>query len=203
MSCLWNNALKQYIENEPKREIKEATSAETSSPTQKENKEIVVCNNDLNLQNPGEDCCIRTGNECSSSSRCSSSSSNGFVTGASNRKIEICMGGKCKKFGAVALLEEFEREVGNEGTVVGCKCMEKCRNGPNVTVFNCTSGIQDNSTASSAKPQTNPLCIGVDLTDVGVIVANLLGKDMNDNCLMAHSLDLFFFFFPPIQVSSE
>lgn len=60
----------------------------------------------------------------------------GAQIGASGRKIEICMGGKCRKLGAAALLEEFERKMGMESVVVGCKCMGKCTKGPNVRVFN-------------------------------------------------------------------
>ncbi|KAF8400314.1 hypothetical protein HHK36_013611 [Tetracentron sinense] len=41
------------------------------------------------------------------------------------------------------LLEEFERMVGVYGVVVvGCKCMGKCRDGPNVLVLNACDGIQ-------------------------------------------------------------
>uniref|UniRef100_A0A7N0ZVT4 Diacylglycerol O-acyltransferase 3, cytosolic n=1 Tax=Kalanchoe fedtschenkoi TaxID=63787 RepID=A0A7N0ZVT4_KALFE len=77
------------------------------------------------------------------------------------KKVEVCMGGKCKKSGAAQLVEEFEKVVG-EGSVVGCKCMGKCRDGPNVRV------LQE----SLMSPP--PLCIGVGLEDVAVIVANFL-----------------------------
>ncbi|KAG0475924.1 hypothetical protein HPP92_012765 [Vanilla planifolia] len=51
-------------------------------------------------------------------------------------KIEVCMGGKCRKSGAMELLQEFERKVGIEGAVVGCKCMGKCKQGgPNAAKF--------------------------------------------------------------------
>lgn len=81
-------------------------------------------------------------------------------------KIEVCMGGKCKKSGAGALLEEFQRVVGMESAVSGCKCMGKCRDGPNVKVVN----------ASDRDMEKNSLCIGVGLEDVNVIVANFLGE---------------------------
>ncbi|XP_065859882.1 diacylglycerol O-acyltransferase 3 [Euphorbia lathyris] len=99
----------------------------------------------------------------------------------SNTKIEICMGGKCKKLGAPMLMEEFERKIGTEGSVVGCKCMGKCKSAPNVRV----SEIQEESVKCSLQTPTNPLYIGVGLEDVGVIVANLLGKNWNDNSLLA------------------
>ncbi|XP_057964123.1 diacylglycerol O-acyltransferase 3 [Malania oleifera] len=83
------------------------------------------------------------------------------------KRIEVCMGGKCRKSGAAALMAEFERAVGEEGAVVGCKCMGKCRVGPNVRV----------SSSSSTTAAINPLCIGVGLEDVGVIVSNLFGDE--------------------------
>lgn len=56
-------------------------------------------------------------------------------------RVEVCMGGKCKKLGAMAVLEEFKKEVGAEGVlVVGCKCMGKCKNAPNVRFSNRHDG---------------------------------------------------------------
>lgn len=110
--------------------------------------------------------------------------------GASGRKIEICMGGKCRKLGAAALLEEFERKIGMESTVVGCNCMGKCKKGPNVRVFNCTVENEDMRVEDSIKPPLNLLCIGVGLKDVGIISRQLLGNDgknRNHACLMAPS----------------
>lgn len=82
-------------------------------------------------------------------------------------RIEVCMGGKCKKSGALALLQEFEKAVGTGGAVVGCKCLGKCGLGPNVRL---RSGA---SAEGSAKG--NPLCIGVGFEDVDTIVAGLFG----------------------------
>ncbi|KAK9136543.1 hypothetical protein Sjap_007137 [Stephania japonica] len=101
-------------------------------------------------------------------------------TGITSR-IEVCMGGKCKKAGAAALMEEFERRVGGEGSVFGCKCMGKCREGPNVRVLNRSS---DGMNASGA-PSKSPLCIGVGLEDVGLIVASFFGEEKKDLGLMA------------------
>ncbi|XP_006654021.1 diacylglycerol O-acyltransferase 3 [Oryza brachyantha] len=80
-------------------------------------------------------------------------------------RIEVCMGGKCKKSGSLAVLQEFEKNVGTEGAVVGCKCLGKCGLGPNVRV------------QSEGSVKKNPLFIGVGLEDVGTIVAGLSGDD--------------------------
>eukprot|EP00262_Sarcandra_glabra_P015320 TRINITY_DN4691_c0_g1_i1.p1 TRINITY_DN4691_c0_g1~~TRINITY_DN4691_c0_g1_i1.p1 ORF type:complete len:425 (-),score=77.84 TRINITY_DN4691_c0_g1_i1:195-1403(-) len=114
------------------------------------------------------------GKECSSVSSTSGSSS---VAGASAERIEVCMGGKCKRSGAALLLEEFERRVGIEGAVVGCKCMGKCRDGPNVRVRNeCNSDAVKEGESFVRTTAINPLCIGVALEDVGAIVGNFFGE---------------------------
>lgn len=87
-------------------------------------------------------------------------------TSTTNR-IEVCMGGKCKKSGALALLQEFEKTVGTGGAVVGCKCLGKCGLGPNVRLRSEVS--------AEGSSKRNPLCIGVGLEDVGTIVAGLFG----------------------------
>ncbi|CAN1236380.1 Diacylglycerol O-acyltransferase 3 [Linum grandiflorum] len=79
----------------------------------------------------------------------------------SKRKIEVCMGGKCKKAGAMAVMEDFERKVGEEAMVVTCKCMGKCKTAPNVKVSSEDDGL---------------LCIGVGLEDVDAIVAEMMGS---------------------------
>ncbi|WCJ22606.1 Diacylglycerol O-acyltransferase 3 [Euphorbia peplus] len=106
----------------------------------------------------------------------------------SNTKIEICMGGKCKKLGAPMLMEEFEKEIGTEGSVVGCKCMGKCKSAPNVRVCNDSLSEVPESVKCSVQTPTNPLYIGVGLEDVAVIVANLLSQqNWDDSCLLAAS----------------
>ncbi|KAL6553268.1 hypothetical protein OROGR_007110 [Orobanche gracilis] len=93
-----------------------------------------------------------------------------------SKKIQVCMGGKCKKSGAVALLDEFQRAVGIEGAVSGCKCMGKCREGPNVRVSNQFDGyLADKSVKADS------LCVRVGMEDVEVIVANFLGPNHNQN----------------------
>lgn len=103
---------------------------------------------------------------------------NELSTSVSARKIEVCMGGKCKKSGAAVLMEEFQSLVGGEGLVVGCKCMGKCRSGPNVRVLN--NGVEAEGVDGSVRAPANPLCIGVGLDDVGLIVANFLGGNCKD-----------------------
>ena len=104
---------------------------------------------------------------------------------AMGKRIEVCMGGKCKKSGGGALLEEFEKVVGLEGAVVGCKCMGKCRDGPNVRVLNSIGGVEDEELEDSVRTPTNPLCIGVGLQDVGIIVSNFFGETHGDMVLPA------------------
>ncbi|KAH9306054.1 hypothetical protein KI387_010458, partial [Taxus chinensis] len=57
------------------------------------------------------------------------------------RQVQVCMGGKCKKLGSEQVLAAFEESIQNSGMgsaveAVGCKCMGKCRNAPNVRVQN-------------------------------------------------------------------
>lgn len=95
---------------------------------------------------------------------------------SSAKRIEVCMGNKCKKSGGAALLEELARLVGVEGAVVGCKCMGKCRDGPNVRVLN---------SIESVRTPANPLCVGVGLEDVGVILSNFFGEDQHQGLAQA------------------
>lgn len=101
----------------------------------------------------------------------------GVMSTSCSKKIEVCMGGKCKKSGAGALLEEFQRVVGIEGAVSGCKCMGKCRDGPNVKVVNEFDGVVGPEPVTT----TNSLCIGVGLEDVNVIVANFIDENLIQN----------------------
>ncbi|TVU17971.1 hypothetical protein EJB05_34033 [Eragrostis curvula] len=82
-------------------------------------------------------------------------------------RIEVCMGGKCKKSGALALLQEFEQKVGTGGAAVGCKCLGQCGLGPNVRLWS------KGSLEGSGKK--NSLYIGVGIEDVDTIVAGLFG----------------------------
>lgn len=123
---------------------------------------------------PSQGCC-GTG----SSARvgcCNGSSTTSSITSGVRKpmnKIEVCMGGKCRRSGAAELMEEFEKRISVEGAVVGCKCMGKCRDGPNVRVLDRSNG--DGQEAVSVPK--NPLCIGVGLEDVGTIVANFFGQE--------------------------
>nr|WNE90695.1 Diacyglycerol acyltransferase 3 [Carthamus tinctorius] len=86
--------------------------------------------------------------------------------------IEVCMGGKCKKSGAAMLLENFQRAVGGidqlQVQVVGCKCMGKCRDGPNVKV----TAVNNNN--GNGNGNGLGLCMGVRLEDVDSIVNDYL-----------------------------
>ncbi|XP_057470634.1 diacylglycerol O-acyltransferase 3-like [Actinidia eriantha] len=104
----------------------------------------------------------------------------GGRTAAAEKKIGVCMGGKCKKSGAAALLEEFQRVLGVE-LAVQCKCMGKCRNAPNVRILN---GVQADN---SVRPPTNPLFIGVGFEDVNLIMANYFGENKKELGLAAAS----------------
>ncbi|WOL18393.1 hypothetical protein Cni_G27188 [Canna indica] len=104
---------------------------------------------------------------------CSSINSTTAAAAKPTSKIEVCMGGKCKRSGAMQLMEEFNKKLGREGAVVGCKCMGKCRDGPNVRVVNHSADATAAATGAATK---NPLCLGVGLEDVGAIVANFFGE---------------------------
>lgn len=141
---------------------------------------------DHRLDINGVECCTRTSISFSSSSAVSHNESSSSVTVPSSAKrIEVCMGKKCGKSGGPALLEEFERVVGVEGAVVGCKCLGKCKDGPNVRVLNSVDGSHAEGVDVSVRTPTNPLFIGVGLDDVGVIVANFLGDEQKDLGLAA------------------
>lgn len=118
-------------------------------------------------------CCTGTSTSCDSID--SVGHNNASSSSSVVKKIEVCMGKKCKTSGGGALLEEFERLMGVEGSVVECKCMGKCKNGPNVRVLNSEEGIED-----SVRNPTNPLYIGVGVEDVSLIVASLMGEVTKD-----------------------
>lgn len=113
---------------------------------------------------------------CVNSTAVASWSDSMIAVGKPWSKIEVCMGGKCKKSGAIDLLQEFEKKVGLEGAVVGCKCMGKCKEGPNVRILNHCSSKGELIDVVTEKP----LCIGVGLEDVSAIVANFLGENNAD-----------------------
>ncbi|QHO23121.1 hypothetical protein HN873_038855 [Arachis hypogaea] len=97
------------------------------------------------------------------------------------KRIEVCMGNKCKKSGSIALLQEFERVVGAEGgaaaAIVGCKCMGKCKSAPNVRIQNSTADKIAEGFNDSVKVPANPLFVGVALEDVETIVARFLREN--------------------------
>lgn len=103
------------------------------------------------------------------------------VNPVAQKRIEVCMGNKCKKSGAVALWQEFEKVVGVEGgAVVECKCMGKCKTAPNVRIQNSVDRSLAEGLDDSVKIPSNPLCIGVGLEDVNTIIARFLGENHDD-----------------------
>ncbi|CAL0330240.1 unnamed protein product [Lupinus luteus] len=127
------------------------------------------------------DLCSRNDTCVSSTSAIVKNESTGVFTTASQKRIEVCMGNKCKKLGAAALLQQFERAVGIEsGAVVGCKCMGKCKTAPNVRVQNAVDDGLAKGLNDSVQIPANPLCIGVGLKDVDTIVARFFGDEGMD-----------------------
>ncbi|KAF9592909.1 hypothetical protein IFM89_018625 [Coptis chinensis] len=124
---------------------------------------------DHSLMSSKEECCTRGRSRTESSS----AEKNSSAVESFAERIDVCMGGKCKKFGAAALLKELERKIGVEGAVVRCKCMGKCKTAPNVRVSSKRNKGQDDSVTITK----NPLFLGVGLEDVDTIVANFVGEE--------------------------
>jgi len=88
-----------------------------------------------------------------------------------NMAIKVCMGGKCKKLGSEMLLGAFEERISKSGMgceveAVGCKCMGKCRNAPNIRVQTDEDGFHGGK---------GVVHMGVDFGDVDLILAQHLG----------------------------
>lgn len=96
------------------------------------------------------------------------------VVGLPLKRVEVCMGGKCKKSGGALLLDGFQRAMtGFEGSAVACKCMGKCRDGPNVRVVNETDTVMTDSVRTPSKT----VCVGVGLQDVETIVTSFFDEE--------------------------
>lgn len=96
------------------------------------------------------------------------------VVGLPLKRVEVCMGGKCKKSGGAVLLDEFQKAMtGTEGSAVACKCMGKCRDGPNVRVVNETDAVM----ADSVRTPSKTVCVGVGLQDVETIVTSFFDEE--------------------------
>ncbi|KAL2525722.1 hypothetical protein Adt_10776 [Abeliophyllum distichum] len=171
---------KEGMETELQRSILESARAELSTLITEEKIDDVRNVESCGSCNSVQECCSRTDSLDRVANNVSSSDGNSVVKVASANKIEVCMGGKCKKSGAAALLQEFQRIVGIEVGVTGCKCMGKCRDGPNVRVHNNLEGIQAGGVDVSVRSSNNPLFIGVGLEDVDLIVANMLGDNQQN-----------------------
>ncbi|ERN02032.1 hypothetical protein AMTRI_Chr02g223970 [Amborella trichopoda] len=139
---------------------------ELSIPAQLEKSAVSSAMNQIRNK-PAETCCSGSPLHCSGSPLPTAAveSIGGERMEEKGERIQVCMGGKCKKSGAAELMEAFQRSLGSQGSVVGCKCMGKCKDGPNVRV----------SSNNGEEGVLKALCIGVGLEDVGSIVANYLG----------------------------
>lgn len=177
-----------YPEADTSVEISSTSSTSTEEPTGRTTSlEVLVPEQKGECRLEASDCHIgNVGSSITLGSRSSAASIAAATTTAAaegTKRIEVCMGGKCKRLGAGALLEEFQRVAGIEAAVSGCKCMGKCKVGPNVRISGCSSSSDafqagDLVALSSAATTTtsNSLCIGVGLEDVSLIAANLLGR---------------------------
>lgn len=97
------------------------------------------------------------------------------VAGPPLKRVEVCMGGKCKKSGGALLLDEFQRAMtGVEGSAVACKCLGKCRDGPNVRVMDETNNAV---MTDSVRTPSKTVCVGVGLQDVEAIVTSFFGEE--------------------------
>ncbi|KAE8697228.1 Pyridoxal phosphate (PLP)-dependent transferases superfamily protein isoform 1 [Hibiscus syriacus] len=190
MKTLRSNALKPSLETEaPTDNALERPQEIEIEAAPMVAEESILANSLLELENSDSSPKIRVrvpliDGECCSLNSFNADHSN---SGTSTKKIEVCMGGKCKKLGAAALLEEFEKKVGAEATVATCKCMGKCRTAPNVRVSNTQRESASRINEDSVRLGINPTCTGVGLHDVDLIVAYLLCKDIDNECLMLSS----------------
>ncbi|GLU16667.1 hypothetical protein SLE2022_330870 [Rubroshorea leprosula] len=112
--------------------------------------------------------------ELSCSNGCKDDEIETIVEGPTTKTIEVCMGGKDRKLGG-AESENLERKLGADVDVVGCKCLGRCNNGPNVRTFN-----YEGSSGDSTGQPNNPSITGVGMDDVDLDFKNLLGRDIND-----------------------
>ncbi|CAH2036082.1 unnamed protein product, partial [Thlaspi arvense] len=97
------------------------------------------------------------------------------VVGLPLKRVEVCMGGKCKKSGGAVLLDAFQKAMtGMQGSAVACKCMGKCRDGPNVGVVNETDAVV---VTDSVRTPSKTVCLGVGLQDVETIVTSFFDEE--------------------------
>ncbi|KAJ7980481.1 Diacylglycerol acyltransferase [Quillaja saponaria] len=186
MNCLRKGSAAQATLDELRPVVQEATTlALPSSLALGGNKTEEDVMQDHSTHNHEVELCSRNVTSFSNGSVMGLNKASSLGTSASQKRIEVCMGNKCKKSGAGALLEQFERVLGVEGAVVGCKCMGKCRDGPNVRVQNSSNGCLADRLDDSVRIPSNHLCIGVGMEDVDVIVANFFDDNQKDMGLTA------------------
>jgi len=167
MKCVRQAAIVQTVENPKKSSL--------SLPTPKETMSNPSCCNMILETTLNDNATIEVLNaetlNLNQSDQFSSVSSLMTIATPKEKRIEVCMGGKCKKLGGPTLMMEFQRLAGDDTVVVGCKCMGKCKSAPNVRVMNGESVNDD-----SLRTPSNPVVSGVSLEDVELIVANYLGE---------------------------
>lgn len=116
-----------------------------------------------------------------------SSSGNSNIGGEGGRiKLEVCMGGRCQRSGADRLKAELERQVGLQaGTVVGCKCMGRCKHGPNVRLRHDYAEQTPYPPKESQSHPSSICCVGVGLEDVPPLVSSFLLTNLHSRPLPA------------------
>lgn len=87
---------------------------------------------------------------------------NPFQNPTLQKKVEVCMGGKCRNSGASQLLKQIQSVAAKEGkmTVVECKCLGKCKTSPNIRLS------YDNAVPA--------LCSNVRISEVDSLVSDFL-----------------------------
>ncbi|CAH9094396.1 unnamed protein product [Cuscuta epithymum] len=95
--------------------------------------------------------------------------------------FEVCMGGKCKKSGAQAILEELQNAVVGvpDVSVCGCKCMGKCKVGPNVRLSStavCHDVLHDNNNNNNNGGLARSVYQSVGIQDVSLMASNFLER---------------------------
>lgn len=116
-----------------------------------------------------------------------SSSGSSHIGGEGGRiKLEVCMGGRCQTLGADRLKAELERQVGLQaGTVVGCKCMGRCKHGPNVRLRHDYGERTPSPPKESQSHPSSICCVGVGLEDVPSLLSSFLLTNLHPRPLPA------------------
>lgn len=147
-----------------------------------------VNNNNSNNNNDdgGGDDEVAIGKPGSLTGIISSSNNNNIGDEGERIRLEVCMGGKCQRSGAGRLKAELERQVGLQaGTVVECKCMGRCKHGPNVRLRHDYGERTPSPPKESQSHPSSICCVGVGLEDVPSLVSSLLLTNLHPRPLPA------------------